>query len=181
MKKYGNYFRLFCLLMGCWAIVGCVYMFDNIGESEDDTPNSLMVMNKSNADICVCAATDKSAAHVSDTLLPAALSGDSQFVSDLQKSSILSRQKGWTSPMVYYGNGYVESLPSGNILQCFVIHSDTLKRYGYEGVRNGNRVLVRYDLTEDDLLRLPYLSFPPDESMKDVKMYPAYTSFHRYH
>ena len=180
MKKYGNYFRLFCLLAGCWAIVGCVYLFDNIGESEDDTPNSMMVMNNSNSDICVFAAIDKSAANISDTLLPALSDGDSLFVSNLQKSSILSHQRGWTFPMVYYGNGYVESLASGNMLQCFVIHPDTLKRYGYDGVRNGNRVLVRYDLTEDDLLRLPNLSFPPDESMKDVKMYPAYTFFHRY-
>ena len=58
-------------------------------------------------------------------------------------------------------------------MSVFVFHSDTLATYSWEEVREEYKVLIRYDLSLDDLERLDFeLSYPPDSRMQGVKMYP---------
>ena len=58
-------------------------------------------------------------------------------------------------------------------MSVFVFHSDTLAKYSWEEVRKGYKVLARYDLSLEDLERLNFeLSYPPDNRMQGIKMYP---------
>lgn len=60
-------------------------------------------------------------------------------------------------------------------LSVFIIHKDTLVKYGYDDVRENYRVIVRYDLAWEDVKKLNYIfPYPPTPDMKDMKMYPAY-------
>ena len=60
-------------------------------------------------------------------------------------------------------------------MSVFIVHHDTLEKYGYQDVRLNNRLLVRYDLSIDEVDEMNYtFRYPPDESMKDVKMWPSY-------
>ena len=63
----------------------------------------------------------------------------------------------------------------GGFYSVFIISYDTYKEKGWEGIRNDYDILVRYDLTYDDLKALKdTIPFPPTEKMKDMKMYPPY-------
>ena len=58
-------------------------------------------------------------------------------------------------------------------LSLFIFASDTLAKYSWEEVRKGYKVLARYDLSLEDLERLNFeLSYPPDNRMQGIKMYP---------
>ena len=76
-----------------------------------------------------------------------------------------------------------EHLPEG-ILSVFVLHTDTLHCYPWEQVRTGNKYIVRYDLSYDDIVRFSvaddgyesqfHIPFPPTEAMRNMKMWPPY-------
>jgi len=57
-----------------------------------------------------------------------------------------------------------------NVLSFFFIHSDTLKKYGYDYIAQKNLILARYDLNKSNLdaldLKVPY---PPTPKMKNMK------------
>ena len=60
-------------------------------------------------------------------------------------------------------------------MSVFVFHSDTLKKHIWEEVRDRYMILKRYDLSFDDLKDLKFeITYPPNEKMKDMKMYPPY-------
>ena len=65
-------------------------------------------------------------------------------------------------------------------MSVFIFHTDTLKKYTWEEVRDRYMILKRYDLSYDDIVRLhnkynvPEIPYPPDERMKDMKMWPPY-------
>lgn len=68
--------------------------------------------------------------------------------------------------------------PFCDTVSVFVFNKDTFEMYGYENVRQNYRILVRYDLSISDIRSLQFcLPYPPDESMKNMKMYPPYESF----
>jgi hypothetical protein len=57
----------------------------------------------------------------------------------------------------------------------FVIDNDTITKYGWEDVRTNYRILVRYDISLNDMERLrSTVVYPPDSTMKDIKMWPPY-------
>ena len=57
----------------------------------------------------------------------------------------------------------------------FMISYNKYKEKGWEGIRNDYDILVRYDLTYDNLKALnDTIPFPPSETMKDMKMWPPY-------
>jgi hypothetical protein len=57
----------------------------------------------------------------------------------------------------------------------YFIDADTLSYYGAEDVRTHNRILVRYDLSIDDVeLLKETIPYPPTPAMRDMKMYPPY-------
>ena len=59
----------------------------------------------------------------------------------------------------------------------FVFDTDTLKKYSWEEMQVGYKILKRYDLSKADIRNLGLLiSYPPDDRMRDIKMYPPYGS-----
>jgi hypothetical protein len=74
---------------------------------------------------------------------------------------------------------YFHKIPS-DTLSVFYFHVDTINKYSWEEIRQGYKVLRRYDLSIDDLYLLynkydiPEIPYPPDERMKNMKMYPPY-------
>ncbi len=77
----------------------------------------------------------------------------------------------------YFGGGkseLIQSLPN-DTLSVYIFSTDTLKRYSWEEVRSGYKVLRRYNLSLSDLNRLDWtLTYPPTDNMRDVNMFPAY-------
>ena len=65
-------------------------------------------------------------------------------------------------------------------MSVFIFHTDTLNKYTWEEVRDKYMILKRYDLSLDDLTKLnnkysvPEIPYPPDDRMKNMKMYPPY-------
>lgn len=64
---------------------------------------------------------------------------------------------------------------SSDTLSVFIIHADTLNKYGYDMIASENRIMIRYDFSIKDLQELNYkITFPPSPLMKNIKMYPPY-------
>jgi len=67
-------------------------------------------------------------------------------------------------------------------LSFFFFHADTLEKYPLEVLQRDYKVLQRYDLSSQDVVTLknkygiPEIPYPPDERMKNMKMYPPYGS-----
>ncbi len=60
-------------------------------------------------------------------------------------------------------------------MSVFIFHTDTLNKYPWEKIRDDYMILKRYDLSLEDLERCDYLlTYPPNEQLKGVKMYPPY-------
>jgi len=71
-------------------------------------------------------------------------------------------------------SSYFDNVPSDTI-SIYLFHIDTLKNNTWADVRDGYKILKRYDLSLEDLEYLDYkLSYPPDAKMLGVKMYPPY-------
>jgi hypothetical protein len=69
---------------------------------------------------------------------------------------------------------------SADTLSIYIFHSDTLRKYTWEQIREDYKILIRYDLSAEDITHLkdkygiPVITYPPDERMKNMKMYPPY-------
>lgn len=88
---------------------------------------------------------------------------------------------------------YFSLLPYGYSTEIF-ISLDTIKKYGWEDVVKNNRVYQCYDLCYDDVAPIKaatvsytdnpdwelWLSVPPTDCMKDVKMWPPYGHYPEY-
>ncbi|GHU85653.1 hypothetical protein FACS1894153_1260 [Bacteroidia bacterium] len=60
-------------------------------------------------------------------------------------------------------------------LSIFVFNYDTLKNYTWEEINENYKILVRYDLSYNDLNMLKFtIHYPPTIEMKNMKMYPPY-------
>jgi hypothetical protein len=74
---------------------------------------------------------------------------------------------------------YFKNIPS-DTLSVFFFHSDTVSRYSWEEIQQEYKVLQRYDLSIEDINLLynkygvPEIPYPPNERMKNMKMYPPY-------
>ena len=110
--------------------------------------------------------------HFPDTLLPNTNDWVLYDYSKVNSPGLLIRQE-WKV--------YFSSLPK-DTLSVFIFHTDTLNKYTWEEVRDRYLILKRYDLSLDDLMKLkndysvPEITYPPDERMKGMKMYPPYGS-----
>ena len=57
----------------------------------------------------------------------------------------------------------------------FIFDADTFNTYGWNGIKEGYKILQRYDLSKMDMKKLKWsLVYPHTEAMKDMKMYPPY-------
>jgi hypothetical protein len=74
---------------------------------------------------------------------------------------------------------YFSNMPS-DTLSVFYFHADTLDKYLWEDIQHDYKILRRYDLSVEDFIKLkndydvPEIPYPPNERMKDMKMYPPY-------
>ena len=109
---------------------------------------------------------------------------DTSLPIDPNKANIMGapphkRQEIYNSRNIPYDK-IIHDLPK-DTLSVFLFYQDTLLKYNWEEIRQGYKILKRYDLSLDDIrflyknhtLVIPY---PPDESMKSMKMYPPYGS-----
>jgi len=72
----------------------------------------------------------------------------------------------------------IKSLPK-DTLSIFIINIDTLFKYDWDVIIRDYKILRRYDLSLPDIRCLfvnstPVIPYPPDERMKNMKMYPPY-------
>ena len=65
---------------------------------------------------------------------------------------------------------------SHDTLSVFVLHVDTVRQYSWEQICADNNIVVRYDLSKEDVLSFKnhIVPFPPTEAMRDMKMWPPY-------
>jgi len=76
----------------------------------------------------------------------------------------------------------IHNLNPRDTISVFIFHSDTLNKYPWETIRDNYNILVRYDLSADDIHnmeKVPWgnfyaIPFPPSEDMKNVHMWPPY-------
>ena len=82
----------------------------------------------------------------------------------------------------YFGEGLHENkvfawLPTDTI-SIFFFDPDTLAKYDWAIIREEYKILVRYDLSHDNLRELKWcVCYPPTEAMQNMKMYPPYATF----
>ncbi|GHT18487.1 hypothetical protein FACS189429_5100 [Bacteroidia bacterium] len=76
----------------------------------------------------------------------------------------------------------LKELPK-DTLSVYIISTDTMWHYTWQEIKENYKVLVRYDLGVPDIEKLldnngfPTIPYPPDERMKDIKMYPPYGTY----
>jgi len=59
----------------------------------------------------------------------------------------------------------------------FIFDADIFNMYEWEDIRNDYKILQRYDMSFEDIKMLQRkISYPPDERMKDIKMFPPYSA-----
>lgn len=67
---------------------------------------------------------------------------------------------------------YNEDFPA-DTMSIFVLHADTFNLHDWSTIREDYKILIRYDLSLDDLKRLNYnIYYPPTPEMEGIKMYP---------
>lgn len=61
-------------------------------------------------------------------------------------------------------------------LSVFVLHADTVRKYSWDEIRDDYNILVRYDLSKEDVKSFKNytIPFPPTEAMRNMKMWPPY-------
>ena len=169
-----------------FAVVGVLLLTGCYHESPD--PYYLLsIQNNSSFDIISYQATgDESQLTVyPDTLLPDIFyvktwaNGERDIIEATDSSMLIL--PGQTFPI--FENYYWEKMNKwvfnryfkDGIYSVFIFSYDTVKKKGWEGIRDDYDILVRYDLTYDDLKLLKdTIPFPPTDVMKDMKMYPPY-------
>lgn len=68
-------------------------------------------------------------------------------------------------------NALFELFPT-DTMSIFFFDPDTLAKYNWETIREDYKILVRYDLSHNDLKKLGWcIYYPPTEVMKGMKMY----------
>ena len=80
--------------------------------------------------------------------------------------------------VLYDGNTISKALKANTIsdtLSVFVFHIDTLLNHSWKEIRDGYKILVRYDLSAEDLESLRgEIYYPPTAAMRNVHMFPPY-------
>jgi hypothetical protein len=77
---------------------------------------------------------------------------------------------------------WVSSLAK-DTLSIYVFNQDILNAHSWEKIQREYKILLRYDLSIEDIRLLynehdvPEIPYPPDEQMKNMKMYPPYGTY----
>ena len=168
------------LLIGTMFLTGCIVDYDYYFLHT--------IQNNSDIDIFSYQAANNNYAPTvyPDTLLPEAYSswygyGDTNSDPSDTLGIIPPNTFGydWCLPFDYprwfFDRGRFDKYFPAGYYSVFILSLDAYKEKGWDGIRNDYDILVRYDLTFDDLKALKdTIPFPPTEKMKDMKMYPPY-------
>ena len=66
-------------------------------------------------------------------------------------------------------------LKNSDTISIFIFSVDTLEKYTWDQIKSGYKVIIRYDLSYSNIRQLNYvIPYPPNESMRNMKMYPKY-------
>ena len=80
--------------------------------------------------------------------------------------------------VLYGGSSFSKALKTNttsDTLSVFVFHIDTLLSHSWKEIRNGYKILVRYDLSAEDLESLKgKIYYPPTTAMRNIHMFPPY-------
>jgi hypothetical protein len=73
---------------------------------------------------------------------------------------------------------WISRFPKDTV-SIYIFNKDTLDAYKWEIIQSDYKILQRYDLSLEDIYALkenniPVITYPPDERMKHMKMYPSY-------
>ena len=69
---------------------------------------------------------------------------------------------------------FIHSYGSDTII-IFIFHTDTLLKYSWDEVKEGYKILKRYDISWQEMEELEgRIHYPPTEAEKDIRQYPAY-------
>jgi len=76
-----------------------------------------------------------------------------------------------------YGYSHAKENVWVDTVSIFIFDVDTLNMYSFEEIRNGYKILQRYDMIYKEVQALQYeITYPPTEAMRNIKMYPPYGS-----
>ena len=151
-----------------------------------DDVTCLEMENNSNDSICVYVASGERAFSPTtypDTLLPA----DRRVNWSGETGTFLSEGLGEVAPhsvsSIYMSieNKSIFDKPSKekwlkripvDTLSFFIISQDSITKYGYDHVAKNNMVLMRYDLSKDDIRLLDFLLYyPPSHGIEGMKIH----------
>ena len=131
--------------------------------SKEDGHSKINVINNSSATLFV--------SHAYDTLIPSMVASYNSNKNSFAVNPYESKQIHVASR-----HGIIET--DGRInpyLYLFVVDMQVLETYSFNTIKNDYMILQRYDVTVSDLQRLDWqITYPPNEKMKDIKMYPPY-------
>ena len=104
---------------------------------------------------------------------------DTMFI--IKPTGILKPYSHSNTPISFPLEDIIKKTPK-DTLSFFFFHADTLEKYPLEILQRDYKILRRYDLSSQDVIALknkygiPEIPYPPDERMKNMKMYPPYGS-----
>ncbi len=148
----------------------CVFLFTQCEKLVMDREYSLTLKN--NSDFSIIYFTG-----VNINPLPAVYPDTTLYVDSFSMEPTIIVSPGEIKYLIRSGvhlSNTIKELPA-DTLSIYLFHIDTLKNNTWSDVRDGYKILKRYDLSLEDLEYLDYkLSYPPDAKMSGVKMYPPY-------
>lgn len=98
-----------------------------------------------------------------DTVLPISLDPPFQVA---KARKIGYRDFGFSEKIIF------EQLPS-DTLSIYLFHPDTLAKYNWQEIINDYKILIRYDVSFENLSQLNWqIHYPPNELMEGVQMFP---------
>lgn len=180
MKTHSPLF--FLLLLCCGLLLSsCGWDYER---ASDDYNYLLKIQNNSAFDIISYEAsgTEAQPTMYPDTLLPAYFYEDMDVLECLEASEgDVVIQSGTSFPIFRYRKEDISKKEfdkhfKSGIYSVFIIDAQTaIHEKSWEQIQEDYDILVRYDLTFDDIHRLgKVIPFPPTDEMKGMKMFPPY-------
>lgn len=70
---------------------------------------------------------------------------------------------------------WIEAMPPDDTIRIFIIAKDVYEKKSWKEIASNYLILQRYDITAQEVLDLDKkLTYPPDERMKNIHMWPLY-------
>jgi len=108
-----------------------------------------------------------------DTLIPTLNYGSYSYV---PFSPIKPGLAGYFGKISTTYKDFIQSCGSDTII-IFIFHTDTLAKYTWDEVREGYKILKRYDVSWQEMAALDgEIQYPPTEVEKRIRQYPPYGS-----